>query len=398
MEENKNILTDNELDSVVEMAEKSTPEEVINMRASIDKAEEISKESNDDFSEEIKNVSLDSSYEELLAGELKDLPISKADIFEAAKVMDEISDEDIEERIKDQTAGLFDLSDEDMISFLATISKFRKKEVTNVYQELPESVKNIIKEFAVSQGLPFSEYPRIAKMFVEQIVSQAELDETFIDIEKSIDETLKMPTMADLYSEHTKRTMDEKIPEFIEKVRAENPEGAELLEKIRENFYTSYKLDDLKEHYETNSRTRKLIRRDWDNPIRFCDEINVKNHRSKFKMPDCRSISPALDHVFLKENHDPESRIAQMNITEEDVSKFMILFCRTFMNIDPDNVVDAAHIYYALKNITMLNLTNETKTSFAAELINNICDIIEFIREKEAEFNASNRHNKRRNK
>lgn len=397
MEENKNILTNEELDAVVDMAEKSTPEEVINMRESIDNADEISKESDDDFSEEIKNVSLDSSYEELLAGELKDLPISKADIFEAAKAMDEISDEDIEERIKDQTAGLFDLSDEDMISFLATISKFRKKEVTNVYQELPESVKNIIKDFAVSQGLPFSEYPRIAKMFVDQIVSQAELDETFIDIEKSIDEALKMPTMADLYSEHTKQTMDEKIPEFIEKVRAENPEGAELLEKIRENFYTSYRLDDLKEHYEENSRTRKLIRRDWDNPIRFCDEINVKNHRSKFKMPDCRSISPALDHVFLKETN-PESRIVQMNITEKDISKFIILFCRTFMNIDPDNVIDAAHIYYGLKNITMLNLTNETKTSFAAELINNICDIIEFIREKEAEFNASDRHNKRRKK
>ena len=68
------------------------------------------------------------------------------------------------------------------------------------------------------------------------------------------------------------------------------------------------------------------------------------------------------------------------------------------MNMDPGNILDAAYMYYALKNITMLNLTNETKTDFAAELINNICDIIEFIREKEAEFNASGKSVKHKRK
>ena len=64
------------------------------------------------------------------------------------------------------------------------------------------------------------------------------------------------------------------------------------------------------------------------------------------------------------------------------------------MNMNPDNLEDAAYMYYSLKNITMLNLTNETKTAFASELINNICDVIQYIRDKEAEFNASTDRNK----
>ena len=89
-----------------------------------------------------------------------------------------------------------------------------------------------------------------------------------------------------------------------------------------------------------------------------------------------------------------------MKVTEKDLNKFAILFCRSCMNLNPSELLDAAYMYYALKNITMLNLTNETKTDFAVELINNICDIIEFVRAKEEEFDASSaaESNKRKRK
>jgi hypothetical protein len=142
------------------------------------------------------------------------------------------------------------------------------------------------------------------------------------------------------------------------------------------------------------------MRRDCADPFKYCDEYNFRNDKSKFKMPDCNAICPALEKVFISEV-DPGSRAEALKATKEDLNKFIILFCRTSMNMNPNELLDASYMYYALKNITMLNLTNESKTPFAAELISNICDIIEFIRAKEAEFNdvpTNHKKHKRNNK
>ena len=74
----------------------------------------------------------------------------------------------------------------------------------------------------------------------------------------------------------------------------------------------------------------------------------------------------------------------------DDIYKFAILLCKHCENLDPTNVVDASYMYYLVRNIIALKYTNETKTDFSAQLINNICNVIVFIRVKESEFNESN--------
>lgn len=394
-------MTNDEINSLVKMTEESTPEEVIKMRESVADTSEIEEE---EISPEIKNISLDSSYEDLIGqdGELlKESNISLFDVDDETSHL-QLSDEDVNDRIKENLDGFLDLPEIEMVEFCNFISKYRrdKDKYPDVFSQLPQTLKTMIVNLAIEQHVPFTEHNRMAKMFLDEIVSQAEMDEVFVDIEKSLNEALKIPTIADMYSEHTNEVMNVKIPEIIEKIKDTEPENAKMLEDIRGVFQKAYSLCDLKAHYEENARTRKFMRRDWDRFVRFCDEFNLKNSRSKFKMPDCRSISPALARVFITEEHEPESRIAQMNITGKDISKFIILFCRTFSNADPSKLIDAAYMYYALKNIAMLNLTNETKTDFAAELINNICDIIEFVRTKEEEFDASGatKSNKRKRK
>lgn len=385
-------ISDSDIEMVAAFAEKNAPEEVLNMRESIADTSDVESEGNDDgFSEEIKNISLDSSYEDLLAGGAGELAETSADIFEVANGISGPSDEDIENRAKENLSQLMNLSDSEMISFCAMMTKYRKDKnsVPNVYKEMPFSIQQMISKMTLEQGLSFTECNKIAKLFMDEFIAQAELDETFVDVERSLDEALKMPSIADMYSEHTQEVMNVRIPEIIERIKDTEPENAKLLEDIRAQFDKAYDLSELKVHFNEVARTRKLMRRDCDDPIKYCDEFNFINERSKFKMPDCRSIGPALCNVFIDGNYGDNTRVKDMNITMTDLNKFVILFCRTSMNMDGSKLLDAAYMYYALRNITMLNLTNETKTPFAAELINNICDIIEFIREKEAEFNAS---------
>ena len=403
MDNQNNILHVDPMTNLVQAVEDATPEEVVKMRTSVADTSSVEAEGGEDgYSEEIKNISLDSSYEDLLINSPnKELSESNASIFDVAEGKGtEISDEVVEDRVKDQMSAMFDLPDEEMIDFCQLINEYRKDKssVPNVYYRMPESVKRIIQNVGVEQGVPWTEYNRVARMFMDELISQAELDDIFVDFERSLNEALKIPTLSDMYSEHTKEVMDVKIPEIIEKIKDTEPENAKTLERIRDEFHDAYSLKRLKEHVSENARTRKLMRRDYEKVLRFCDEFNLMNTRSKFKMPDCRSIVPALDRVLIEEELPDDSRIIEMDITEKDVSKFIVLFCRSCMNMNADDIFDAAYMYYALKNITMLNLTNETKTPFAAELINNICDIIEFVREEEDKFDAGNKSNKRKSK
>lgn len=384
----QNILSDENMNKVFETAEESTPEEVEKMREAVSKP--IPEELNavDGVAEEIRNVRLDDDMEDLIAGKITeqqflDSDTSLFDIANGAKA--ELSDEKIEAHLRKNAEDNFDMPDEEIIQLLSAVSKYRHEEKCNFYNELPPTIQKMVDSLIESNGMPpIQMRNNVAKFLLQEFVGQAELDNIFIDFETSLNEALKIPSLGDLYSEHTREIMEVKIPEIIEKIKDTEPKNAELLQGIKDRFEMSYSLSIMKDHFESNARTRKLMRRDWKKYESFCGEYNLRNHRSQFKMPDCKGIINALDKVFIEDAAlDKESRVYEMGITEMDIDKFIVLFCRVPITMDPNNILDAAYMYYALRNILSLGMTNENRTPFAAELINNICDIIEFIREKE---------------
>ena len=386
---NKNSLSDEAIDQIVKAATDSTPEEVVKMNESISKADELSEE---DLEPELRGISLDTPYEDLMQGTKNNYNISDQDLFELAKGGSTISDEYVVNKVKESTDGM-NLSDEETVEFLSLVSKFRSDSNMSgneIYKMMPETMKEMVRELAIQAGAQANEYGSIAKFLLDQFLSSAELDQIFVDFQKSLDEALDIPSMTDLYSEHTKEVMTVKLPEIIEKYKDEEPEKAALLQKVKDAFDAAYSLSRVKDHYMNNSRTRKLMRRDHTKYMSFCNEVNLKNERTDFMLPDARGIHIALSKVLLEDVPvDPEDKINKLKITDVDVNKFTVLICRSLDGLYASSTIDAAYIYYLLKNITMLNLVNENRTPFALELINNICDVIEFVREKEAEFNAS---------
>ena len=134
------------------------------------------------------------------------------------------------------------------------------------------------------------------------------------------------------------------------------------------------------------------------------DLFNYQNEKSNFKMNDASHVPTVLTELFLVTPYRdaamyesagepiPESiaKLIDMNITATDIEKFCILIFRSCRSFDAMAVDSAAYMYYLVRNIIALRHTKEAKTDFAAELINNICNTITFIRDKESEFNESN--------
>ena len=296
-----------------------------------------------------------------------------------------------------------DLSEEEVYTLLNAIDSYKKDKSINVYPLLPEKLQKTVKEIAMSNGMPAFRYGEIARYILEEFISTAGFEQAFVDIQSSLDEALNMPSVVDMYSEHMREVMEVKIPEMAEKIKDEAPEKAEMLLKIKEAFTQAYTFSFAKEKYESNAHLRKTVRRCNDRELKLAiRNFNARNKDTKFIMNDANELPAVLVDLLnthpnevketsIKSNKEiPENykKILDMNLTPEDVAKFSILLFNSCINLNANDIVEASYMYYMLKNIITLKHTTEAKTEFAAELINNICDTISFIRNKEAEFNA----------
>lgn len=385
MENNSlNILTDDQLDAIVTAATESNDGKMINIKSSTEIELEAELES--------------AIVTNILTG---DTAITEGYVQKVIDNSGEIPEHSLIPKVESNSDN--PMSEEEMLTFIELISKYKNDRTYPVYKNMPESMKQTVREIAFKNRIPSTEWNHIAAMILEEFISDSKIDQAFVDLEKEIDKALEMPSVVDMYSEHTKNVMETYIPEMAEKIKDEFPDKSARLLAIRDAFTRSYTFSFAKESYDTNARVRKMIRR-WDREKdKVLDGFNYLNSKSNFKMNDVTQIPQILSDILINEPRQiidmhkksneevPEryQKIFDMRISTEDITKFCILICESCKNLNPDDILDAAYMYYMIKNIIVLKHTKEAKTEFAIELINNICDIISFIRNKEDEFNES---------
>lgn len=400
----ENKITENQVDDIINV-----------MNEEIQKHDEI-----DNITEEqMKTIPTDIESEDdqtvvfgARAGEVPDIYHLKTSDKDILDVMDnnikespEVSAEKIVESVKDE----YGISESEVKSFTEALIAYSNGDNVNYYDMMPASIKFTIDSLAATNGIPKKLYNDMTKKILDEFIDDSELDSIFVDFDKSIKKAVQIPSTADIYLENTKETMIDKLQELSDKVREENPEKADTLLKIRESYIDAIDFKRLIDSYNNNGKVRKAVRRDFDKVKRYCDEYNFRNERSMFKMSDCNVVLSALKKVLIDDrkllifvNSEDEDNIEQdlelTDITEVDIAKFIVLFCKSSENLNPHNIVDASYMYYGMKNIIMLMYTDKTKTEFAAELINNIVNIIKFIRIKEEEYNVSDLSKQRKSK
>ena len=222
------------------------------------------------------------------------------------------------------------------------------------------------------------------------MIAETATDQTFIDFEKSLDEAMKIPSLVDLYEEHMDDTMNVKLPIMADAIEKENPQKAKLLRDIADRYTWSIDYSELRKVYDENTRIRRSVRKEYDKWEKFAEELNYANRDSKFRMSDATTLYTILIKQIANDDEN--------DIDEIMIAKFLTLLYRSCESLNNDDILDAAYIYYLLKNITMLSYVNDSSSrsadTFSAELISNIKAMIYYIYAKEEEFNASNKSRK----
>lgn len=387
-----NNLTDEQLGAIMKTAKEERENSgAINMEdinIEVDESAELESE--------VKEGKIDSSFD-LLTANLEGPKTSDISLFDIDG--DTISTETEKQSLSEAAKDTYGLSDDDVAELLLLISSMKSDKNYPVYKNLPTHFKSIVDELCAENGVPKSNYNAVAKTILNELISDSKFNASMIDLEKALNEALNIPSISDMYSDSIRTVMEENIPTVADEIEETDPEKAKLLRQVKDRFEKSYNYEFAKEQYNTSSKVRKAIRRNDKELKRTITMVNFKNEKSNFKMNDFGDLPGVLNHILIEE---PEifgignlgvpsylEKARDMKITDTDISKFCILLGESCRNLNPRDVVDASYMYYMMKNIVMLKYTKETKTEFAAELINNICDTIKFIRTKEAEFNGA---------
>ena len=382
-------LTDNELDKIVASAAEAREENEKNRKEFIESATTVASTGDEPITINMEGK----APEDATSGYIEEVIPTEEENVEV-----DVSEEDLSKNAQNSLG----LSEEEAIQFLQCINEYKKNKKYPAYKNVPETIRSTVRSIAAKEGLSFQHYNEITRMILDEFLIDTEMNSALESFDKELKDAMAIPSILDMYSEHTKTIMDVNIPNMIEKIKDEYPDKAKQLEEVRDVFYKTIKLDDLKTAYESNSRIRKTVRRGEKELKSVIDTYNFKSMRSKFKVPDANDFVSALEHVLCEEprlvaqiqmearDEIPEfyATILDLKVTRDDIVKFCILACKSCDDMNPDDIIDASYMYYLSKNIVSLAYTQETKTDFTVELINNICDVIAFIRNKEAEFNA----------
>lgn len=250
-----------------------------------------------------------------------------------------------------------------------------------VYKNLPTCFQDTVRNIAAEQNISIEHWEDVAREFASKFKDYANADDEFDKLQKELSEALKVPSVMDIYNEHTEEVMNKNIPELIEKLKNSDPDKADQLAKVKEMYTKAFDFSIAKEKYDNNSRIRKAVRRynnDFNSKI---DYYNSRVIHTDFKMHNAMDAYNAL--ISALANHTDH------NYTEVDAKKFMIYILASTEDLDFTNIADESYAYYLVKNIAMLKYLGEGLTDFSSQLISNICDNIEYITNKEDESNAS---------
>lgn len=250
-----------------------------------------------------------------------------------------------------------------------------------VYKNLPACFQDTVRNIATEQNISIEHWEDVAREFASKFKDYANADDEFDKLQKELSEALKVPSVMDIYNEHTEEVMNKNIPELIEKLKDSDPDKADQLAKVKEMYTKAFDFSIAREKYDNNSRIRKAVRR-YNNDFKSkIDYYNSRVLHTDFKMHNAMDAYNAL--VSALENHTDH------NYTEVDAKKFMIYILASTEDLDFTNIADESYAYYLVKNIAMLKYLGEGLTDFSSQLISNICDNIEYITNKEDESNAS---------
>lgn len=133
---------------------------------------------------------------------------------------------------------------QDAAQLISVMNRYKAHEKFNVFEALPQSIKDVILKEAMSVGADRSTINFFAKSFINDLVNNTYLDREIKDFNTELQETLApmgniVGTMMDEYNDEVYDKFTINLLEKSKEIRDTDPEKANQLELVAKNFEES---------------------------------------------------------------------------------------------------------------------------------------------------------------
>lgn len=262
----------------------------------------------------------------------------------------------------------YNLSKEEAENVLKLIDAYRNHEVRDYYSGLPQSFKEVadgFRDIAKRQGEKMSKQSA-ATFFLDQIIH----DSAFAGAMNTLQSDLNKINL-EMNKEYNKIFTDafEDVFKNIDQIESENPEKAKQIREIKQAFEDSATYEKQLEYAKNigANKLTKLAKRLDNEALYFNKKVNVTD----VKVPDVREL------VAIINNNLPEYDV-------EIVRKFVVILCKTLVDIDAANdIVGLAYLYKSINNIFIYKFIDSPEDNEAATLLfGNIAKVLDCIKNK----------------
>ena len=371
MEENNtpvNVLSDNEVDKLVEIMVEPQDKEVnegceeapSNLTGEYKKAMvsvnpdtgETSILSTVDPDSEEFDKQTDAEFEEML---------KKAESGERDPELDrDITESDVKNFYATKEANTFvdeviapdDLDPATISGLLKVANKKLNREKFNAYKEFPEKIQKYIDEYItknIGAAYNINQIKQIRNFIAEQLLEEftnnITIDRASKDINKEIENLFatEFPKLGNDIVGYTEER-NAKYREYAQTI--EDPEKKEKVLKILDRIDDAYRLDELIEFCKTcKIRSIDVEPKSLDSRNYIMDSFVNKYANSAYTIYDIYNVEKVL-----------RRRLESEQITKKHIRAFLLAFCKYCTNFSCDNLMEHIFMYYTIYNIMLTDI------------------------------------------
>lgn len=266
-----------------------------------------------------------------------------------------------------------DIDDESASVLLEIMTTDFEKE--NVYDKLPESIQNIIKNNIPVPDRTAKVLNQFAIFMINELKKSLIMEQQIIDLNESVKKEMEMSGLSgEIIDENDKYTYA-KFEEVKQKALSLGMKSkvAEI-DRTIEAYRQSHTFEFIKKVKTFSVGKKKFTKKQFLNQQlkyinQYCTQFNNRYKNHKFAINDVKSIIVILRKIM------PELHL-------DDIHKFVIMFCMYCRTLKVDKPEDHVLMYYTIKNIIFLyEIKSPEDSEFYKEITTNLKEIIKYINE-----------------
>lgn len=329
----------------------------------------------------VESKNEDTDDEEMSIEEFNDVPATNL------SVPDEILTSVLMEKYDDVTS-------QDALKLIEVMNRYKSGEKFNVFEALPDSLKQAISTEAMSVGADKATINFFAKSFINDLVNNTYIDEEIKDFNKELTEVLApmnniAGTIMDEYSDEVYHKFTDKLENKADEIQDTDPNKADELREISKAFNDAIALNRIHDAIdETPSIINKAYKEARDSWNKFCDNYNKK----------ISSVNPSPRPISYYETGLSSSGVF-IGYPDGYLRTVIVLVANSVSNaIDKNTLTEQVYAYYASNAMYTIAFTanNSEVNTIVTNSLNSIVEKIDNYMSPLLTRNS--KKNKKRNK